>query len=220
MNKIDIGTILASLIHESKNTVGHLMHLTQTIKSDFSGSSAELEQIENIESGLKRLNDGWVEYLYLYKLASDGYDIQCETYQVDEFLDDQVFTLEQAAKEKNIALNFDCQEGLLATYDERLLTSVVSTGFYNSLRFAKADILFKAEVANNFLVISIEDDGCGFNDGVTGEDEVLKSHNTSLGLYFAELCANAHSSHGQSGYIEKSSSETLGGASLKIYLPQ
>ncbi|TBR38144.1 HAMP domain-containing histidine kinase [Marinomonas agarivorans] len=229
MNKLDIGTLLASLIHESKNTVGHLMFQTQTAKSNFPPSDTMYEQLDNIESDLKRLNDCWVEYLYLYKLASNGYDIQCDTYAVDDFLDEQVFVLKPSAKEHKIGLTFICDANLIGIFDERLLISVISTGFYNALRFAHKQIIFKAEKVDHFLVISIEDDGCGFDnteddgcgfDNTEDEGSVLTEYNTSLGLHFAELTAKAHSNNKQHGYIEKASSETLGGASLKIYLPQ
>lgn len=218
MNKLDMGVLLASLIHESKNTVGHLMYQTQTMKNAFSLPADMYEQLDNIEGDLKRLNDCWVEYLYLYKLASDGYDIQCETYSVADFLDEQVFVLRQTAKEKDIELSFDCAADLIGVFDERLLISVISTGFYNALRFANKHILLRGERQNQFLVISIEDDGCGFA-GDTEEDSTLVEYNTSLGLHFAELAAQAHTNNQQQGYIEKSVSVTLGGASLKIYLP-
>jgi len=193
MNKIDISTLLASLIHESKNTVGNVMFQLQSFKTSFSSTNNDLSEITRIEGELKRLNDQWVEYLYLYKLASDGYDLQCETWQVDEFLDDQIFVLNQSAVDKNITLQYQCEQELLATFDEKILTSVISTGFYNALRFAKNSIVFKGEAKGDFVVLSIEDDGPGFfSEELSEEDEFLSNYNTSLGLYFAELCAQAH----------------------------
>lgn len=219
MNKVDISVILASSIHESKNAVGNLMYQLQTLKAEFEGPAEQVEKINHIEEGLKQLNDEWVEYLYLFKLASDGYDLQTETWQVNEFLDDQVFVLSQSATAKHLILDYQCDESLLANFDERLLTSVISTAVYNALRFANSKILLRAEIKNDYLVFYIEDDGPGFCDDQDEEVDFL-NNNTGLGLYFTELSAKAHSNKGKQGYIEKSTSSTLKGACLQIYIPQ
>lgn len=219
MQKIDISNLLASLIHESKHSLGTIMYRLESFKESFKGSKSQLEKILHIESELQHLNDQWVEHLYLYKLASDGYDIQYDTWSVNEFLDDQAFMLQPSAEDKRLSLSYQCPDDLVAIYDERLLTSVVSTGFYNALRYAKKQILFKAERLGDFLVISVEDDGPGFDSDPEEKFPADEEH-TSLGLYFAELCAQAHNSNTCNGYIEKSTSEELGGASLKIFLPQ
>jgi K+-sensing histidine kinase KdpD len=219
VKKVDISVILASSIHESKNAVGNLMYQLQTLKSEFDGPIEQVEKINNIEEGLKQLNDEWVEYLYLFKLASDGYDLQTDTLQVSEFLDDQVFVLSQSATARHLILSYECDESLLANFDERLLTSVISTGVYNALRFAKSKILLKAEVVDNYLVFQIEDDGPGFSDTNNEEENFLDS-STGLGLYFTELSAQAHSNNGKEGYITKTDSSSLNGACLSIYIPQ
>jgi len=220
VNKVDISVILASSIHESKNAVGSLMYQLQTLKSELEVPLEQVEKINNIEEGLKQLNDEWVEYLYLFKLASDGYDLQTETLQVNEFLDDQVFVLSQSATAKNLILNYQCDESLLANFDERLLTSVISTAVYNALRFAKSKITLRAELRNEFLVFLIDDDGPGFSDTENEEEHDFLQNNTGLGLYFTELSAQAHTNKGKQGYIEKSASIILNGACLSIYIPQ
>lgn len=219
MNKVDISVILASSIHESKNAVGNLMYQLQTLKSEFEGPSEQSDKINNIEEGLKQLNDEWVEYLYLFKLASDGYDLQTDSLQVSEFLDDQVFALSQSATAKDLSLDFECDESLMASFDERLLTSVMSTAIYNALRFAKKRIVLNAAIEDGYLVFKIEDDGAGFSHTEDEETNFLEN-NTGLGLYFAELSAQAHANNDKQGFIKKSESSTLKGACLSIYIPQ
>ncbi|WCN13329.1 sensor histidine kinase [Marinomonas mediterranea] len=219
MKKIDISTILASAIHESKNQVGTLLYQLQSIKDVVSSDSGK-QQVEKLEEGLKQLNDEWVEYLYLYKLASEGYELHCDFYSLDEFLDDQVFALTQSANAKKLELSYSTDDDLVAAFDERLLTAVVSTGVYNALRFAQSKIQISAQLSNGFLEIAIEDDGKGFDHKDLQEDELLFEANTGLGLYFAELSAKAHVKSEKEGYIEKGSSTYLGGAKLSIFLPQ
>jgi len=218
MKKMDISTILASAIHESKNQVGTLLYQLQTLKetSDFQGSNKT--KIVQIEESLKKLNDEWVEYLYLYRLASNGYDLHVDTFLMDEFLDDQVFALQPSAIAKNLELDYTCDPSLTGVFDERLMTAVVSTAVYNALRFAKSKISINAKKEDDFLVIAIEDDGKGFQLHQE-QDDVFHEANTGLGLYFAELSATAHTINHTSGFIKKDAS-TLGGASLKVYLPQ
>lgn len=219
MQKIEISTILASAIHESKNHIGTLLYQLEHLKRE-SHSRDTQNAIRKIEEGMKQLNDEWVEYLYLYRLATNGYEVHYDFYAVEEFLDDQVFALTPAASAKGLALSFNAANDLTAVFDERLMTAVVSTGVYNALRYAKENIEINAELKNDFLIISIEDDGKGFNTSEEKEDELLFQANTGLGLYFAELSANAHTAKEQSGYIEKLQSKRLGGAKLAIYLPQ
>lgn len=218
MEKIDISTILASAIHESKNRIGTLLYQLQLMKEDNDADSKVGKSIVTIEDSLKQLNDEWVEYLYLYRLASNGYTLHLDTLKVSEFLDDQVFALLPSAAAKNLTLEFQCDDDLFADFDERLLTSVIGTAVYNAFRYAKTSILLKAVKSGSYLILSIEDDGKGFEED---EDaDFLFSNNTGLGLYFAELSANAHEISDIKGHIEKSKSEELGGASLKVYLPQ
>jgi signal transduction histidine kinase len=221
MKKIDISTILASAIHESKNQVGTLLYQLQGLKDAIGSKDSNQKKIILIEESLKKLNDEWVEYLYLYRLASDGYDLHVDTFLLDEFLDDQVFALQPSAIAKSLELEYSCDASLTGIFDERLMTAVVSTAVYNALRFAKSKILISAKEENAFIIIAIEDDGEGFKQANDDEqpDEFLEG-NTGLGLYFAELSATAHAVNDVRGFIKKESSKNLGGASLTIYLPQ
>lgn len=218
MQQLDISTILASAIHESKNQVGTLLYKLQTLKEDLSSESAHHDKVILIEESLKKLNDEWVEYLYLYKLASNGYELHPDRFLMEEFLDDQVFALSASAQARKLSLDYQCSADLLGTFDERLMTAVVSTGVYNAMRFANQKIRICAELKEPYLVISVEDDGAGFS-----EDELnteLNTKNTGLGLYFSDLSAKAHSKKGVEGYIAKEQSSHLGGAKLSVYLPQ
>ncbi|BDX02937.1 histidine kinase [Marinomonas pontica] len=219
MKKLDISTILASAIHESKNQVGTLLYQLQSLKDVIGSKDANQKKIILIEESLKKLNDEWVEYLYLYRLASDGYDLHVDTFLLDEFLDDQVFALHPSALAKNLQLEYSCDASLTGIFDERLMTAVVSTAVYNAFRFAKSKITISAKKENEFLIIAIEDDGQGFKNTEEDGDEFLEG-NTGLGLYFAELSANAHVINERTGFIKKESSLALGGASLTVFLPQ
>ncbi|MCV2402896.1 HAMP domain-containing histidine kinase [Marinomonas sp. C2222] len=219
MKKLDMSTILASAIHESKNQMGSLLYQLQELKQSLSVESTNSQKITHIEEALKKLNDDWVEYLYLYKLASDGYELHSDTFLLEEFLDDQVFALQDSAATKNLALSFECDENLHGIFDERLMVAVVSTAVYNAFRFAKTKVRLSASLENGYLIISIEDDGAGFN---SEEENIEGAHEsgTGLGLYFSQLSAEAHVIKERQGFIKKTASQVLGGAKLDIYLPQ
>lgn len=221
MKKMNISTILASAIHESKNQVGTLLYQLQGLKDIIDDKDSSRKKIVSIEESLKKLNDEWVEYLYLYRLASDGYELHVDTALIDEFLDDQVFALQPSAHAKNLDLEYVCDPSLIGIFDERLMTAVVGTAVYNALRFAKSKILIQARKEDNFLIISVEDDGEGFDASINKDhSEEFIEANTGLGLYFAELSAAAHSYNDREGLIKKETSSSLGGASLTVYLPQ
>ncbi|CUB03430.1 sensor histidine kinase [Marinomonas fungiae] len=219
MQKIELTTILASAIHESKNQLGSLLYQLEALKRLELGSEGK-KTLTKIEEGMKQLNDEWVEYLYLYRLASDGYDVNYDSHALEEFLDDQVFALKPSAMAKELSLTYKADDMLTAVFDERLMTAVVSTAVYNALRFAKSKIEINATMEDSYLIISIEDDGKGFTANDEKVDDMLFTTNTGLGLYFAELSAEAHSIEDRKGVIKKLKSERLGGAKLAIYIPQ
>lgn len=219
MEKIEISTILASAIHESKNHLGTLLYQLEALKR-LNLTDEGQKSLQKVEEGMKQLNDEWVEYLYLYRLASDGYSVIYDCHALEEFLDDQVFALEPSAIAKDINLSFNTTPDLTAVFDERLMTAVISTAVYNALRFAKSEIQINAFLEDEYLVISIEDDGKGFEQTAQEEDDLLFQTNTGLGLYFTDLSAQAHTVEDKKGFISKLSSESLGGAKLSIYLPQ
>ncbi len=218
MNEVDISTILASAIHESKNRIGTLLYHTHSIKNHKEMNTDVDKTIDTIEESLKQLNDEWVEYLYLYNLSTNVYNLLYDSISVSEFLDDQVFALEGSATSKGLSLSFKCDDDLVAVFDERLITSAVTTSIYNAFRFAKKDIILTASIKKEFLVITIEDDGSGFL--CKENDELFATKNTGLGLYFCELSAKSHAMKETHGYITKEKSSLLGGACLKIFLPQ
>lgn len=226
MNNVDISTLLASSIHESKNRISTMLYQLQHVKEGFQGPESGMQNIEKIEESLKQLNDEWVEYLYLYRLASDGYELHPDMWQLEEFLDDQVFALAPSAVAKGLTLDYKCDPELVGVFDERLMTSVISTAVYNALRYAKKNILLSAIRQENYLMLAVEDDGPGFAEQHKEEEEALderlpfQSTNTGLGLYFAELSAKAHSLGENTGFIEKKRSPGLGGAQLLIFIPQ
>ncbi len=219
MEKVNISTILASAIHESKNQVGTLLYQLQTVKESLGNEAPQNSKIVQIEESLKKLNDEWVEYLYLYRLASDGYELHPDTFLMEEFLDDQVFALSPSATAKGLELSFECDSKLTGCFDERLMTAVVSTAVYNAFRYAKSKIVLTAFEDKDFLIINVEDDGPGFVDDEEHHHDTLLDDNTGLGLYFAELSANAHTYGEAHGHIEKSISR-FGGACLSVHLPQ
>ena len=113
MQKIELTTILASAIHESKNQLGSLLYQLEALKRLELGSEGK-KTLTKIEEGMKQLNDEWVEYLYLYRLASDGYDVNYDSHALEEFLDDQVFALKPSAMAKELSLTYKADDMLTA----------------------------------------------------------------------------------------------------------
>lgn len=220
MKNLDLSTILASAIHESKNQVGTLLYKLQSLKDTLPQSDQNQSKIVTIEESLKKLNDEWVEYLYLYKLASNGYELHFDTFLMDEFLDDQTFALQPSANAKALELEYQCDPKLIGSFDERLMTAVVSTAVYNAIRFAKSKIILNASLENDYLIIAVDDDGQGFDTELLNQATDFDESNTGLGLYFSSLSANAHQLKNKVGYIERQQSQLLGGARLAVYLPQ
>jgi K+-sensing histidine kinase KdpD len=123
-----------------------------------------------------------------------------------------------------ITIRCECEEGLVGYFDEWLLRGVINSLIGNGLRYSSSTILLHADFIDNYLVLSIDDDGNGFPQGMIDVQTAQNNKKpdqgeTQLGHYFASLVAHMHSNGEQEGYIKLANNQRLGGGCFSIYLP-
>ena len=90
----------------------------------------------------------------------------------------------------------ECDQEAEWFFDRDLIAGIINSTINNSIRYTHSKIILSAEINNNYLQISIEDDGSGFPEQMFSRPDTLetaidmKSGSTGLGLYFAEQIAN------------------------------
>ncbi|MEJ2694438.1 MAG: ATP-binding protein [Candidatus Thiodiazotropha sp.] len=129
------------------------------------------------------------------------------------------------ANARDVALEYDCDEMLVGYFDEWLIRGVLNNLIGNGLRYTASRLLMRAEMADDYLVLRIEDDGAGFPQQMIdaqaafNRSETLGEGQTQLGIYFAAMVARAHKNGDTTGYIELSNKEQLSGGCSSIWLP-
>ena len=224
--KIDFATVLASSVHDMKNSVGMLIaSLEQVIEETPPVDDLQAKRFRTLHYEASRINGELVQLLTIYRMQNDFLPVRIDEHYVIDMLDDQIARNHLLIETGNIALNIRCPDSLSWFYDEDLVGNVVHNVLVNCTRYTKAGILVSADLEDDMLCISIADDGPGYPvdmlnrpAGMIEEAEVNKG-GTHLGLYFAQTTAELHKQHNRMGYIKLENNGPLGGGVFKLYIP-
>ena len=216
-------TLLASTVHDMKNSLGFLMNQLNEVSQQYSAESSAV--FSNIEYEANRVNILLLELLSLYKLEKKQLPVNKQEVEIDAFLEDCVALYSRYAQNKKIKLSTEYDETLVWFFDSDLVGIVINNIIGNCIRYARREIRITAKNVNNFLVLMIEDDGegypesmqCSNAESVSGVDRTTGS--TGLGLYFSSLIAKNHRKQGAKGSIDIDNCSVLQGGRFQIKLP-
>jgi len=222
--KISFSTILASSIHDMKNSLGVVLSSLDELVHGL-GDALPPPQLAKLQWEAKRVNDNLVQLLALYKMENQGVALNVDEYFVHDFLEEVLVSEKAVLKTRNIELHLECAHDLAWYLDRDLIAGVLKNAIGNALRYAKTKVLITAVQEDHYLVLSVNDDGKGFNprllaDGRQNAHGVdFSSGNTGLGLYFTSRVAKLHKNKDRRGCIQLSNGQALGGACFSIKLP-
>lgn len=219
-------TVLASSIHDIKNSLGMLLNALEDMLShvpqEYKIETRDQYSIMQYESS--RLNTSLMQLLALYKMDNDKLPFHPNQYNLHDFIEEQILIHSQLIEAKGFNCEIEIDDSLEATFDEVLLSMVISNIIGNSIRYAKSAILITA-TQEKILSIEINDDGPGYpQDMLKLGANYMHSINqstgsTGLGLYFAEKVAHLHRLGETHGKIELSNGGKLGGGLFKFSIP-
>ncbi|WP_150305585.1 sensor histidine kinase [Pseudomonas saliphila] len=223
---LDFSTVIASTVHDMKNSLAMLMQAYSeslaSLPPELSGSREHgVMEYESL-----RLNGMLVQMLGLYKLQVNQLPLRPAWIELDDFLEAQLARHNNILRARHIKGSLEVEEeGMLGYFDAELVGSVVANVINNSIRYARSAIQLHASMRDGQLSIAISDDGEGYppamierqSDYVMGID--LSTGSTGLGLYFGERIARLHQRNGVQGHIELSNDGPLGGGTFRIWLP-
>lgn len=224
--QLDFTSILASSIHDMKNSLGMVLSALEEIVDPVEGRCrCTPEQVAQLQYEARRVNDNLVQLLTLYRLGSDLYSPNIDEVEVADFLDECYLLNKPLLDFKGIEAEVVCDPDLLGYFDRDLVAGVVNNIITNAVRYTETRIRVLAESREGFLVITVEDDGPGFPQPMLDtpseslQEIDMISGRTKLGLVFCRKVAELHTSDHREGRIHLENGGPLGGGRFSLYLP-
>ena len=196
--------ILASGVHDTKNQLFLAESLLSAAESAHGIDLGEARYA--IEAASARLN----RTLAAYRLLREGTGLAIVPTVVGDLIDE--IALEQKAHlgKLGISLEIDCPVVDEWALDRDLVADMLNNAVQNAARFAKQRIRLAARVDDDTLLLSVDDDGPGFNS---------LPPTTGVGLQLAARLAELHVRRNRHGNLGLSNDGPLGGAHFVLRLP-
>lgn len=225
-HSLDFKMILASSIHDMKNSLGLLNHQIEALMEAYRDTFPELmKSLAKIEYQASRVNNDLIQLLSLYKMGADIYPLRIEENDVLEFLDEQLLRHRPVAEHLGILLVLNAPAESLLYFDAALVAGVLNDVIINALKHARHQIQIRAYPEGRDWIIEVEDDGPGYPPALLEKDFKVagESHfdsgSTGLGLYFAHEVAMLHQVGAHQGSIALDNQGPLRGGRFRILIP-
>lgn len=222
----DFETILASTIHDMKNSLGTLINAIDGLSQRVETAMPALQQeLHPVQAEARRLNSHLVQLLALYRMGRGEFAVNPRQVMVADFLDEAFFEFESVFATGGLSVDIDCDDDLVWVFDDNLLMGVVRNALNNLVRYARQRVRLSATLEGEGLAIRVEDDGEGYPQsilemvGPEAHDLDFRNSSTGLGLYFASRVMAGHEHRGSRGTLELGNGGALGGGVLTLRLP-
>lgn len=225
-NGIDFAMVLASSVHDMKNSVGMLLaSLDQLMETSPPRDEAQAHQYATLNYEASRINNELVQLLTVYRMQNEFMPLRVDEHYVIDMFEEQIARNHSLIETRNIALEMDCDPDLNWYFDRDLVSSVIHNVLINGIRYTSNKIVLSAKIENETLQLSVADNGSGYpanmlerpSKGV--KDAEVSKDATHLGLYFAERIAEMHTEKNRHGYIQLSNNSVIGGGLFSLFIP-
>ncbi len=226
-NKLDMATIVASSIHDMKNSLSIVLNSSEKLSKLSDQLDAEDRMsLDEMRYESRRLNNNFIQLLALYKLENGQYFANIDSHEVYDLLEEVVFENEATLALRDISITMVCDDSLTWFYDRDLLLGILNTMINNAYRYTNSKIMLSASVCKDGLFIHINDDGQGYPQHMLGQLSQaftsidFKTGNTGLGLHFASAVMALHNRGDRQGDVLLDNGGELGGALVTLFLPR
>lgn len=181
-----IKTFFQNASHELRTPLMSIQGYAEGIKYGVIDDRSSAVEIIIDES--KRLTTIVEDLLYLSKLDSFQETIKPEALIAEDLLKSCIERVNGIALHNKIKINTNFSDKkLILLADEEKLTRAIINILGNCLRYAKTEVNLSLNKDNSNLIITIEDDGAGFNENELGRifDRFFKGTNGKYGLGLA-----------------------------------
>ncbi len=227
--KMNFSDILASTLHDMKNSLGILFNnLEEIIAQCREQSCSRHTEFYALQYEIQRLNNGLIRLLSLYKAEKSQLAVNIDYHTISDVLEEVAASHEILLNSRNIRIATDCADDLCWAFDRNLVVGVLDNVINNAFRYTRATVKISASTQTGYLVLSVEDDGTGYPPAMLYNEEKqtdfkreidFKTGSTGLGLYFSLMVAALHVNQDKTGFISVANGGSLGGGIFSIYLP-
>ena len=224
--EINFSFVLASSVHDMKNSVGMLLNTLADVMVQYPPQNANhAKSYTVLEYEASRINSELIQLLSLYRLDHDQIRVHIEEHFVIDLLNEQLARNYELLQMKKINLMVDCDESLIGYFDSDLVGGVINNILVNCARYCREKLKITAQQTSQGLCFSIEDDGPGYPEDMLNASTFAESRTSfangrpHLGLIFANKVALMHTNKSRQGSINLSNNSSLGGGCFKLFLP-
>lgn len=222
-HNIDFSMVLASAVHDMKNSLGMLLNTVDELRAEHEQALAGSEKFNMLQYEAERMHNDLVQLLGIYRLGENNLSAHIDEHFVPDFLSDHMARHTPLLDGLGIDYVIEADD-INGFFDEDLLTGVLNNTINNAIRYTKTRILLTAREEDGQLVIGVEDDGKGYPESMQHTGTLnfksldFNSGSTSLGLFFASSVAKLHSNGDKTGTIKLHNGGRFGGV-FEIWLP-
>jgi signal transduction histidine kinase len=226
MADIPFPTVLASTVHDMKNSLGMLLQSLDAILQRVPEEQrSEMRELGVLQYEAARVNTTLVQLLALYKLEQDQLPLNIGYHGVLDFVESITASHTELLAVRHIEVEFAVDDELSWFFDYDLCASVINNVVTNTIRYTKNKIMISAWIEENQLIIEISDDGPGYPANMVEQAASYmlginhSTGSTGLGLFFAGQVAQLHQKNNQKGHIALQNGRRLPGGEFRLYLP-
>jgi signal transduction histidine kinase len=225
LTKVDFSFVLASSVHDMKNSIGMLLNTLATMaESAPPKDEIQAQFFSTLEYEAARINSELVQLLSLYRMEEQQLTVVIDECYVRECLEEQLARNESLLNSRNISANLQCDDRVKWYFDNEIIGGVINNLIVNCARYAKQRLHIAVAVINDYLCIEVADDGDGYPKAMLGQASLnsalgYSAGSTRLGLVFARKAMALHKFKGRQGYLTITNGGSLSGGVIKLYLP-
>jgi signal transduction histidine kinase len=227
---LDFPTVLASTIHDMKNSLGLVLATLDALEAQRGPRDArQAVHFAELRYESQRLNGQLMQLLAIYKLQQHLYTPNIQQCTLAEVLEEVALEHGLLLAGRDIQIDWQCDEELSGFFDRELIQGVLGNIVNNAFRYARGRMIVAAQpyphAAGKGVEITLMDDGPGYPEKLLIDAEHAQSQidfragRTGLGLYFCSLVADLHRSKAVHGHIACDNHGIEGGGCFRIFIP-
>ncbi|MBF0516995.1 MAG: HAMP domain-containing histidine kinase [Nitrospirae bacterium] len=122
--KLDFSVVLASSVHDMKNSLGVLInHLDEAVDTFVEANHSSGKLLSQLQYEAKRVNNNLIQLLSLYRLENALYSLNISHTLLYDLIDEIVCQNMSLMDYKGISIEIDCPDDLYWFLDKELITS-------------------------------------------------------------------------------------------------
>ena len=223
--QLDFSTILATSIHDMKNSLFMLMQSLEGLDLADNLTAHQHQSVADLHYQTSRINGTLMQLLALYRDEKKQLPVFIEENSVNDLMQDIVERHRLYFQSRHIDVSLMVDKDLYAYFDLDLIKYLISDIFINALRHTKNSVVVSVVQTPPYLVFKVEDDGNGYpqhmldvNHGASNSFNANKGR-SGLGLLFAKKIAEQHITTQHKGYISLENKPNNRGSIFTLHIP-